>query len=244
MAAIWKGKVQMRRFCPFIFAVMVTVCWLPMLLQAQSPAAQSTDQEGPSYKETVQWIQDNIKLAGSPPSSKQDDGPVERFLRQTENNSSSGLSYSITFDGCNSFTITSTRTSQATVTNPTGPADNYSSVSISHYKVPFTSLIGFLDYDKRKPIIGVLVKEGGATMSAEETDTDKDGPTTSNIPPTPITIKNDQDRAFSDGELVPFIYVPYSKPGSEDAAPHMTAALSHLVDICKNHPEQAPKSLF
>jgi len=33
-------------------------------------------------------------------------------------------------------------------------------------------------------------------------------------------------------------------PEAEDVAPHMVNALQHLVEICKEHPEQAPKSLF
>jgi hypothetical protein len=214
-------------------------CTREKLSEASSPSPSA---EGPSYKDTVQWIQEHIKLAGTPPSSKQHDSSNHR----TENDSSSGSSISIAFDGCSGLTITGTEKSQITITNPSGPPDNFSGANIYHYHVPFASIVGFAIYEKSDPNVGIMVKDGAASMSDEETSTDSDGVTISNNSPrTPITTKNDtQFAATFDGGVAPFVSIPYTKPVSEDAAPHMTEALKHLVDVCQNHPEQAPKSLF
>src|ERR1700691_1794470 len=99
------------------------------------PAARGADQQGPSYKDTVKWIQDNIKLAGTPASSDQKETVGQRYLHETENDSSRGLSYSIVIDGCNSLNITSTEESQIIVTKPVG-SDRYSSTSVTLFKVP------------------------------------------------------------------------------------------------------------
>ena len=240
----------MKRLIPVIFAEMVTALVPPTALLAQSAAtpqsqnqtAQSAQagQQGPSYKDTVKWIQDNIKLAGTPGSSTQQELHPTLDRTETVTDTLSGTSYEVNIDGCNSLTFILTQTENA--------SGGISSVTTFHIKVPFESILGFFTENKDQPHVGIVVKAGSGSIGSDTTMTDKDGTTISKDPPTPISAKNAPIALVSaeidESGVSPYVPIGYSKSGSEDAAPHMTAALSHLVDICKNHPEQAPKSLF
>jgi hypothetical protein len=200
------------------------------------PTAQVTDQQGPSYKDSVKWIQDNIKLAGTPASSKRNETNYS-----AEEDSSEGKSFAVVVDGCRSLLVTSTESTHQGVTYSNGSApQNYSNTETIRFKIPFASILGFTVYNKISHQVGITIKDGEASYSANDTGS----VTSSSTPETPMTTKNVSPLAYYYGIQVPAVFIPYEKVGAEDAVPHMNTALQHLVDVCKNHPEDAPKSLF
>ncbi|MGB8542962.1 MAG: hypothetical protein WCD49_15130 [Candidatus Acidiferrales bacterium] len=210
--------------------------------------ASAADQS-PSYDDTVKWIQDNISLAGAPASSSQHNGNIT-----TTNSSSDAVTYLFTVDGCKSMTFTRIEGTQTTQTHHFGsglaagtepPPNHISSATKWRFKIPFSSVVGFTLFDKSDPGVGIMIKDGAGTLSGESSYADNDGPQTSITAPVPITTVNFRHNlaATSDGGVAPFVLIGYSNPDAEDAIPHMTAALKHLVDICKANPK-AGKDLF
>jgi hypothetical protein len=72
-------------------------------------------------------------------------------------------------------------------------------------------------------VVYVVVKDG---VVAQSTGTD--------ISPTVTHIKPD----------VPVAIAAFFLPGTGETSTHVAKAIRHLVDLCVNHPEQAPKETF
>ncbi len=236
----------------------VLVLWCAAFLGgaalSQQPASDAASQ-GPSYNDTVKWIQDNISLAGAPPSSIKALGDHALIK-------SNGKLYTLALDGCRSLTLTVTSSGSITdLDDPANSSTNDATVVNVRYRMPLESILSVawfnsssnsqqssIDMQTGKTYkltagITFVVNNGVASVSSDTTHTD-DSPSSS--PPVPLTTKNvySPTNVTTDATPEPMIIVEYSKPGTEDAPEHMTSALRHLLDICKNHPEQAPKSLF
>jgi hypothetical protein len=221
---------------------------------SQQPTSDTASQ-GPSYDDTVKWIKDNISLAGTLPSQVNAVG--NHVLIK-----SNGKLYTLGLDGCKSLTLTMTLSGSITdLGDPTDASTNDATVVNVRYRIPLESILSvtWLNSNSNNQLssfdvqtgakykltggIAIAVSNGVASVSQDTTDTA--GSPTSN-PPVPLTTKNvyPPTNVTTDATPEPIIIVEYAKPGSEDAPEHMTSAIRHLLDVCKSHPEQAPKSLF
>jgi hypothetical protein len=209
-----------------------------------TPAEKDTDQ-GPSYDDTVKWIQDNIGLAGTPPSSKQKDDSAMATTK-----SSSGISYSIAVDGCKNLTVIRMEKLHFTMTpHQYASAGFVDTTDTMRFKLPFSSILSVDGHTQR---VFIRVKDGG-TFSEDVTNVDENGPQPPiSNPPEPLNNTTFFEGSTKTGRWTATgmwggilnVLLDYNNPGAEDAPPHMGVALQHLVDVCKNHPEQAPKQLF
>ena len=240
--------------CGRILVFIAAICFGGTLSYAQLPAA--TEQpggdvasQGPSYGDTVKWIKDNISLAGTPPSMAQ-------VLGGSATIRNNGTVYAIAFSGCSSLTLTDTSTGSFAGTDD----NNDSNVTNIRYQIPLASILSVANVDSNSSLvapdeqnettyrltagIAIAVKNGATRVSADTTHTSGQPPTSSPLAPLTTATVYPPTNVTKDAIPNPIIVVQYTKPGSEDAPQHMVTALQHLVDICKNHPEQAPKSLF
>ena len=99
--------------------------------------------------------------------------------------------------------ISQTETTKASRTPPDVETPNYSYLTVFHIKVPMASLVGFSSPDESNPEIGIMVIDGAASISRENSSTSKDDPTTGNTPPTLVTTKNANLATFKGGVVSP-----------------------------------------
>ena len=150
-----------------------------------------------------------------------------------------GARYSFEINGCSSIVVIRSETTTLTTVNtdpPSPGADNLNGSSTQtdaiRFVMPIGSVLGFTIDDKHgQPRIDVMLKDGEASTSINS------------VEPVKMTITNWSPITFNNA-WVPFVALDYDKPGAQDSIPHMIAALRHLVDVCREHPEQAPKDLF
>lgn len=227
----------------------------PAPQQPSSPAAATND--GPSYADTVKWIQEKMKLAAPAPQTMSSPG-LEQAVSHSE---------TVQFDGCNSFTITYI---DKDVINDLDKPSN-SDVSENHieYRLPVSSIVSVLPdaWSPRTGIIhGVLFvvlpnsvswhawttddnpssqHAGGNSESSGIDDGSGADATKSGLDQVHDAVVNangvQANPAYSNDTTV---YLGFSQPGVQDIPTHMVAAFKHLIQVCKEHPEEAPKSLF
>lgn len=241
---------------------------------ASSPQAQpATANTGPSYSQTVQWIQNRIREVGLPGNAVghtadtfvctsrdnfgacNDGHHVENGLNT--NSSESGLQFQFEIDGCSTIAIIEGNHSQLTMhdADESAPGNGTSTNGwVTRYKLPFSSIgdisaVQIMPPDLRDhshPIgatdtlpplsptwaISIALKDDSATYTINMNDSEYGS--SSHTGPIPTEA----------GATNPSVYIWFGMLGNEDLLPHFKNALEHLLQVCRDHPEQAPKPLF
>ncbi len=172
--------------------------------------------------------------------------------------------YSIRIDGCNSLLVTRkggdihwTTYESDMNSRQWVPKRLDTLAGTQHVTIPILAVASVTGDDRS----GLVVVHAGRSGVKSETDYPGSGPA-KEVPYSPDgRPKQEQlNAAFNAGfngqdlsDPSTYSEVPagaalniiwFSSPAFTSEAPHMASALQHLVDICKTHPEQAPKSLF
>lgn len=232
---------------------------LATLAAAQEQANQPSKDKGPSYEDTVKWIQDHIGEAGFP--ARNDNGKTLTYAYDDE-------SYNVKFDGCDMRLGIAGHVHITDLSPAGGIASNDmsgdSSFTLS-FSLPLGKLYGWTppqnlkvqDYfpvisssymDKAFPAVVIRLPEEGVGTFSETADlanvSNGQDPPIVNKPIKsgffPLTITNVA------GGSVPIhgIEISYGRPGTEDIPRHMMNALYHLIELCKENPNAGPKDLF
>ena len=248
--------------------ILLSLAGVPALVHARGNG-------GPSYADTLKWIQGNIKAAGIPSAngnrtqkgptfvctSRENDGTCASGYHDpngyTVTSTDTGTRYSIKTDGCSSLIITASERFKFASTDTGGRSKSDSSWTTTHWRFSFASIdqiaispqkvqlpencdmshpIGSPDPPPCTPEYGwavyILMQDQSGTYDVS----DSFGSHISGQ----LTVQNSS--GLPNGKPGSIIF--FGIPGAEGVAPHMMNALKHLVEICKKHPEQAPKSLF
>lgn len=213
--------------------------------QPLSPQPASTN-DGPSYNNTVAWITAHVGQAGVPAANTTKVTPDGTQTTTTR--------FSVTFDACNTFTVNwqQNNTIQYSFNvTPPQPQTEISRMS-SSFQFNFKH-VTFIDHSRDAPpeiSFGALDGVGYWQFHLQSNDPtmvtpDYEGNLDSNTLDLK-KFKDDGGQLFynASGPLIPGISLPFALPGADDLAPHVFAAFQHLAEICKDHPEEAPKSLF
>jgi hypothetical protein len=246
-----------QRICA-ICAILALGSGLPALAAAPAKAAA-----GPTYQETVDYLVEKFKEAGIPGSTSVD----RHGMSTTEDDQK----WSITVAACESMTITATGAFHSDDPRD-GEHEDFPRTWIA--TVPFRSIKLELSPGESKPTqplifsthavvvnqsLGITVADGFgvgrwnmASYAAEV------GPWKGRWDDEVYIVAKDSaitvhsHDAFntdpdSTGHLnpdVPLQIAVFWMPGTGATSTHVANALRHLVDICVNHPEQAPKDMF
>ncbi len=210
----------------------------PLLAYAQPPAATN----GPSYSDTVAWIQAHLHDAGTP-------GQTVNCLSGSCPGTPDGITvtdpqrYDIHIDGCDSVTIHSRTGEHASAASGKEVYDNVSDETLT---VPFRAVASFSG--DNAGVVRVTAAEPGIK---DETDY----PGSESAEQIPLVRGSytvaQANRLLEQKSFYSMLLkgddasvLTFSSPGTASEAPHMANALNHLVQICKEHPEQVPKSPF
>jgi hypothetical protein len=250
-------KSNLKRFSGLLFILAVAA--IPV--SAQDQTNQSPKDKGPSYEDTVKWIQDHIGDAGFPASSKSPGRFGVAFA-------SDDTPYTVKFDGCDMRLSISVRT-HTTDTSPVGgkaendvSGDSTESWSFNVHLARLDGVIGSTQIlpsqlgsptpaayaDQNFPTVVIMFPDngGGATWSQTTTSTN-----TSFDPAPPIIDKPlgtwwPVTKTVTQGIVynAHAIQITYARPGAEDSPQHMIKALKHVIDLCKANPDAGPKDIF
>jgi hypothetical protein len=252
------GRIGIATLAALSGGTIIAAAGLSIAQAADSPGSGT----GPGYQETISYITDKILQAGIPGSSshgKHDSTYVADDVK-----------YSITVNACESMTVVSK--AGLHVDDPSDAPSHQDSFTTVSMRIPFRSvaMIQVAETGASEPkifsthtmtenpnngatfadgfstgmwnmklfglgngggeagdgwhdVVYVVVKDG---VVAQSTGTD--------ISPTVTRIKPD----------VPVAIAPFFLPGTGETSTHVAKAIRHLVDLCINHPEQAPKETF
>jgi hypothetical protein len=219
-----------------------------------------TKSVGPSYQDTVKWIQDHIADAGFPQVTETDRkyGLVTAYA---------DAAYSIKFNGCDMH-LTLAEHEHTTDTTPVHADDQTDSdtsmsatfvLPMGGISIPSAQMVrpqewtqSVLSKDYVRATLStvtiVLPDSGIGTVSYSWSTTDESvepksnkfsnkAITTGMFPTSVLNVVAGYATRLG-------IQISYARPGTDDAAQHMAKALSRLHEICKDDPNQAPKDLF
>jgi hypothetical protein len=228
----------------------------PQPTQKAQAEAQPPKDKGPSFEDTEKWIQDHIGDSGFPAVARPANGAGLAF-------SYDDAPYVIKFDGCDMHLSIATHT-HTTDTTPINAQDDNSRdtssslsftlplgklVDVWSMPLPVQDYVGQVAPGSGRDVPSVFMQlpdaGGVGTFSTVTTST---GMTT--LPPVnnkrieagylPMKVCN----VLGGCRTVQGIPISYVRPGTDDAPPHMAKALKHLVEICRENPDSAPKDLF
>lgn len=229
---------------------------------------KSADASGPSYQETVHWIQDHIKLAGIPGGNEQDHGFSTSYSDQE---------YMLKVNGCSSIDLIITSHYQMTDMDDNSQS---SFTRTADYRIPLVAPQG-IDADNRGviklatdlhqptepnafhseiPVPGVEFifnkdvvslsfansgSDSGLNLSKQNVSVFRESviPSPNGNLPDPHYEATNQSLGF----VIPgykAVRISYGKPGTSDEPQHMVKALEHLITLCTQNPDAAPKELF
>jgi hypothetical protein len=239
---------------------LLAVALTTSLAVGQDQTNQPPKDKGPSYEDTVKWIQDHIGESGFPATTESGSGLVF---------TSADAPFGMKFDGCD-MRLSFAMQLHTADTSPVGgkaendmTSDSSSSVTFSLHlaklgvvsatqSLPFQGLSSLMPsqyVNKNFPTVVIEgVDAGAGTFSDTRATTDStmvlnppiiDRPIASNtLVPVRVFV------GFGVGKLVKGLEISYARPGTEDSPKHMINALQHLIDLCKANPEAGPKELF
>jgi tetratricopeptide (TPR) repeat protein len=194
-----------------------------LLAQGNGSAVKSTESTpsgGPSYDQTVAYLSDKFQQAGKPGFTH-----VKAGTGGGMTTVDGGTKYSISVPSCNNMTITSINTQ--TYDDPHDEQSRYSKADDTiTLVVPFSSVASVTAADN---IVLIVAKDAGIKKSTMFTATNPRDSYDDTWVPT----------AGQNIELVAF-----QIPGTGETSTHVAKAIQHLMEICVNHPEQAPKEMF
>jgi hypothetical protein len=249
-------RSNLKRLSELFFVIAVSA----IVVSAQDQTNQSPKDKGPSYEDTVKWIQDHIGESGFPSTTESGSGLVF---------TTADAPFGIKFDGCD-MRLSFAMQLHTADTSPVGgkaendmTSDSSSSVTFNLHlaklgvvsdtqSLPFQGLSGLIPsqyLNKNFPTVVIEgVDAGAGTFSDTRTTTDPtvvlnppiiDRPIASNtLVPVRVFV------SFGVGKLVKGLEISYARPGTEDSPKHMINALQHLINLCKANPDAGPKELF
>lgn len=253
---------------------------------ASGPTASSSSSSGPSYAETVKWIQEHIKRAGIPAFGTTPATNSQKFMAL----SFSPYEYDAQIDGCNSVTVTITfsqyfdayddesRSSQRDTTAITVttviPVQSaqifFSDTNVDAKWLPQraadTSFQWIADGTQVKVSWLNAIKDSMGNQAAKywvaltpvQSNPKTDG-VYSDTRGAVFVVPKDQGirvtRVANPSEDPPMIppqpqvdipldILEFQNPGSEGENAHMAKALQHLITLCRQNPNAAPKDVF
>jgi hypothetical protein len=243
-----------------LLLIAITTTWV-VAQDQPSQVAQPAKDKGPSYEDTVKWVQDHIGEAGFPASSE---GPGKHGLSFA----SDDTPYTVKFDGCDMRLSIATHM-HTTDSSPVGGKAENDMTADSTQSWSFGLHLGQLKFvagavqnlpvqlgspttvgngDRNFPTIVIALPEngGGATWSQTFTDTDTSNSVAPPIVNKPLGTWWPATTIYTQGIPMTLrgIQITYARPGTEDAPQHMISALKHLIDLCKENPNAGPKDLF
>ncbi|HVI10756.1 MAG TPA: hypothetical protein VND65_20870 [Candidatus Binatia bacterium] len=229
---------------------------------AQVQANPAPKDKGPSYEDTIKWIEGHIGESGFPTTtSKSHLGLVFTV---------SDAPFAMKFDGCDMRLSLAMQLHTADTSPLQGKAENdmtgnqTSSITFNLH----LARVGVVSEPQNLPVQGGIarlideqylnknfptvvvegVDAGAGTFSDSQTTTDSNTELPQPIFNRPIAENTMVPfRVFSGygvGRLVKGIQITYARPGTEDSPKHMINALQHLIDLCKENPNAGPKDLF
>jgi hypothetical protein len=215
---------------------------------------------GPSFGETVRWIQNHMAESGFPAQTVTKGEFVSRY---------DDAPYSIHFDGC-TMVLSLSEHVHGTNTQPNrGDQTDWDDSEYMKFKLPLHRLIsiedgGWLplqDWEKntinngyrdsyvsgRFPTVAINLPGDGAGTASWGSSTTIEG--------APNPNQSTPDHPIPSGALTAVIgfgpnatrnavLISYGRPDTEDSPQHMAKALEHLVDLCHQNPVVAPKDTF
>lgn len=215
---------------------------------------------GPSFDETVKWIQSHISEAGFPAQTTSDNkhGLVFTYAEAP---------YSVHFDGC-VMQLSLSEHWHSKDTSPVSRDDQTDTDSYMNMKLnlPLDKLVsadsGVLQpqdwempdidsgYSSRTlPTVAIVLPQGGAGTTTYSWSTTDETYTQKSIVFTdkPITsgaFVVTQTNGFGYRMQKDGIEISYARPGTEESPAHMAKALNHLIELCKQNPQQGTKDIF
>jgi len=196
------------------------------------PAATN---DGPSYADTVKWIQANISKAGDP------------SMNWTKEYSgadvyTSSQQYLMQFNGCDSMTVS--------IVHYAGDSDNH-----SHLQVDFVFPVLSTEFGvpSASPFVSVQIENGEITWHESSFPDSTNQIHADGTVPAHVTNSITEWKEFTDTTgsfflhadyMNPGLSIPFNSAGAQTIPSHMVAALNHLVELCKDHPELVPKTAF
>lgn len=240
--------------------------------------ASSENSGGPSYADTVKWIQEHIKLAGIPGGTSEFNIPGAGTVRpKSYTEKYDDQQYALKINGCSSMDLIITSHMRMIDPDP-DPGDNpvTDSSRIAEYRISLagpasenpntwgdvgvgvqTDTHAPTERDEINPDAPVhnvefIFKRDLVTLSfSNDNGPTKDG----------ISILNQTSISFNDPRPDPHyeawnqyvgvalpgrkaVRISYGKPGTEDEPDHMAKALQHLITLCRQSPDAAPKDIF
>ena len=242
----------------FVLLSLAQSVWAQSRPHSAIAATSQADSSGPSFDDTVKWIQDHIGEAGFPETTdtwhelitKNDDAP-----------------YAVHFNGCVMQLSLSTH-SHVTDTQPLHPGDQ-TEMDYSNnvtFKLPLDKLEervqswpnlvkppwqnSYSNVNGAFPAVIVFFSEqqagsvSGSWSTNDDTSADKGTHTFVDKPIGYGDWTSPAVNGFGNAITIHGMPIMYTRPGTEDATPHMAAALNHLIDLCKRNPNQGAKDLF
>lgn len=201
--------------------------------RASSPRSTVT----PSYAETLEWIQTHIREAGDPRNNSH---PCPGCTWSQK--------YLISFDGCSTMTI-------SVVNHRTYPPGGIYPTSDINFEEDFAFPIPStkINRDDTGAWVHLDPSMDGLLMWREVGV--PDSIRTTHRASIPNRVKDLSDwKAFMDagGSFAagpddtsgPGVAIPFELLGTEDVAPHFVNAVDHLLEICRDHPDEVPKAAF
>lgn len=227
---------------------------------AHSPS-DSGNPSGPAYAETVKWIREHIGEAGFPAATTADDrfGNVNRY---------DDIVYSARFDGC-TVTLVVTQGWHITSDNRGTSEAGHTTETNTHmdmtFNLPLDKMrsateeeVPLQDWEKavmsptyvNRPLPTVAIHFSDPIFGNTSYNWSTDDVT--------YTEKNNShvNRPIAYGEFtIPGTYINkygypqqnqavvihYARPGTGDNPQHMAKALNHLIDLCRQNPNIAPR---
>lgn len=242
--------------------------------QASTPSASSGDSSGPSYSETVRWIQEHIKMAGIPGGTKQ------RGSLMTVNDDQQ---YALKVNGCSTLDLIITSHWRITDAQPSpgdSPlVDDYTRTAdyrISLAGPPGENPIGWGDIgvgvhtDTHGPTERDGLNPDASVRNVEFTFkrdlvtlsfTNKGSQPSEDLTRNEISILNRTSLSLNDPTPDPHyeawndvvgvklpgwkaVRISYGRPGTEEEPDLMAKALQHLITLCRQNSNVAPKDMF
>lgn len=239
---------------------------------AASPSAGNSN--GPSYADTVKWIQEHIKAAGIPGGTQQSGSYTTVYDDQQ---------YALKENGCSSLDLVITSHWHMTDSQPSpgenpliddytrsadyrislaGPASEDASGWGDAGVGVHTDTHAPTERDELNPDAAVrnvefTFKVDRVTLSFSN----KGNQSSDNLARDGISILNQTSLSVNNpapdphyeawnefvGAALPgrkAVRISYGMPGTEDEPDHMAKALRHLITLCRQNPDAAPKDIF
>jgi len=210
---------------------------------------------GPSYDDTVKWIRGSIGQSGFT-------GGTDTHGQEVD--VEADAPYTIKFDGCN---VDLGIASHLRSTRPDGSDPEDFTLSFDFY-VPLGKVIGVnarpswsfwgmegvygLKDNATYPAVVIIMPDDVGTYSVYNkgyNDTAdgvwrNSGPIPAGDPQNGRVWNFPKATNIRGQPINKTVAILYGRPGTDDLPTHMAAALQHMVEICRDHPDQVTKPLF